>query len=575
MKIHCGTAVRLLLIVALFAMLWPHPVSETNAEVDPRVEALLASMSTRQKVGQLFMISLGGGQLSDAQVQFLQTYQPGSISLFGRNVEGKTPEGVTTYVNNLQTAITTADGVPLFVAIDHEGGRVQRLMDGFTQFPEPSIIGATNDPAVAEMVGMAMGRELSAVGINFNLAPVADLLTRDDMLNTSRVLNHRTLSQDPQLVGELAAGIIRGMSEQGVLGTLKHFPGHAQTDTDSHAELATVLLDRETALATNIRAFEVAIQNGAESVMLGHLYYPALEPSENLPASLSPTLISLLRDDLQFDGLIITDALDMGAVVNQYPIAQASVMAFNAGVDMLVMGPNAAFSDQLAAMDAVLSALESGEVSMDRLDESVRRILTLKATYGLLDWQALDPATTAERMDTAASFQTLVALFEAGITVVRDQNSLLPLSPSDNTAIIYPVGKPLFLETCSQYLPDAIYQTYSWWPYDWEFGATQAAARNADIVVVIAENIGWNTPQAEIVAGLPLEKVIYVSLWKPFEWEDIAALNPNTPGFIATYSTQEAAQIALCNVISGQAPMRGRLPVAIDGYAVGTGVQSP
>ncbi len=565
---------RVIVIVSLIAMLLPFSRPSADATDDERIATMLVNMTTRQKVGQLFMVSIGGSALSEGQIQFLQTYQPGAIALFGRNVEGKTPDGVTSYVNSLQATLTAGEGVPLFVAIDHEGGRVQRLLEGFTQFPEPSIIGATGDPTIAEQVGIAMGRELAATGINLNLAPVADLHTRNDMLNSSRVLHHRTFSQDPQQVGELTAGVIRGMAQQGVIGTLKHFPGHAQTDTDSHRELATVLLDRETALATNILAFEVAIQNGAEAVMVGHLYYPSLESVEDTPASLSPILISLLRDELGFEGVIMTDALDMGAVVNQYSIPEASVLAILAGVDLLAMGPNANLADQLAALDAVFAAVETGVITSERLDESVGRILALKAKHGLLDWQPLDPATTIERMDTVATFQTLVRLFEAGITVVRDEGGALPLSADDSVAIIYPVGKPLLYETCRQFLPDAIYQSYSWWPYDWEFGATQAAARRADTVIVIAENIGWNTPQGEIVAGLPLDKVIYISLWKPYEWETVRGLNPNTPGFVAAYSTQEAAQVAICNVITGQAPLQGRLPMAIEGYAAGTGIQS-
>lgn len=563
-----------LMVILLMAMLVPPPNPRASADDDTRVDTLLATMTTRQKVGQLFMISLGGGQLSDAQIEFLQTYQPGAISLFGRNVEGKTPDGVTVYVNSLQSTITESGGVPMFIAVDHEGGRVQRLLEGFTQFPEPSIIGAAGDPAIAERVGVAMGRELNAVGVNFNLAPVADLHTRDDMLNPSRVLHHRTFSQDPDQVGELTASVINGMRQEGVIGTLKHFPGHSNTATDSHLTLATVPLDRDMALSTNIRAFEVSIQNGAEVVMVGHLYYPALEPVENLPASLSPTMMGILRNDLNFDGVIMTDAVDMGAIVNQNSIPEASVLSIQAGADLIALGPNASFADQVASMDALYDAVERGDISMERLDESVRRILTLKANYGLLDWQPLDPTTTVERMDTASSFNTLVMLFEAGLTVVRDESNMLPLQPTDNVAIIYPVGKPLFLDTCSQYLPDASYQGYSWRPYDWEFGATQSVARNADKVIVIAENIGWNTPQGEIVAGLPLEKVVYISLWKPYEWEDVRELNPNTPGFIAAYSTLEAAQVAICNVITGQAPMRGRLPMAIDGYEIGTGIQS-
>lgn len=540
---------------------------------DDQINLLLADMTMRQKVGQLFMVTLGGPIPSAAQIEFLQTYQPGAVVLFGTNIDGRQPHQITSYVNQLQQITVDSSGIPLLVAVDHEGGPVQRLLDGFTHFPEPSIIGATADRQIAFEVGRAQGRELSAVGVNMNLAPVADLHTRADMLNTSRVLNHRTLSQDPEIVGELVVGLSDGLAASGVVGVAKHFPGHSPTETDSHTEIARVDLDRATINDTNLRAFQIAIDGGVPSIMLGHLYYPALEPTEDFPASMSPTIVDLLRTEMGFDGMLMTDALDMGGVVNLYPTPLAALTAFKAGVDMLTMGPGTSFTDQQMAMDLVLSAVESGEIPEAQLDASVRRVLQVKADYQLLSWQALEPATTDERIRTDLSSETLIRLFEAGITIVRDERNMLPVSPDDNIAIVYPAGKPLIAETCRQFLPNATYQTYSWWPYDWEFGATQAAVRNADIAIVIAENIGWNTPQGELIAQLPTENMIYVSLWKPYEWEDIQEIDPNTPGFISTYSTWEEAQIALCNVLSGQVSARGQLPMSIDGYEVGHGVR--
>lgn len=547
-------------------------VPRSEASENSPIDQILAEMTVRQKVGQLLVVNLGGRQLSEAQAAFLATYQPGAFVVFGSNVEGRPPSEITEYINSLQITMQDNEALPMLIATDHEGGRVQRLLEGFTHFPEPSILGASADPEIARLVGGAMGRELSAVGINMNLAPVADLHTRADMLNTSRVLNHRTISQDPEVVGEIVAGLATGFADYQVIGVAKHFPGHSPTDTDTHVELATVLLDLETAVSQNLRPFQIAIDNGIPVIMLGHLYYPALDEIER-PATLSPVVISRLREDMGFDGVIMTDALDMGAIVNLMPTPEASVEAFLAGVDMLTMGPGTSIGDQVASLEALYAAVEGGRVSMERLDASVRRILQLKLDYGVLAWQALDPATTTERMGLEQSSQALVRLFEAGITIVRDEQNALPLQPEDNVAVIYPVGKPRLFETCQQYLPNAVYQSYSWWPYDWEFGATQSAARNADIVVVIAENISWNTPQGEIVQGLPLEKVLYVSLWKPYEWEYIEGLNPETPGFLATYSTWEEAQIALCRVLSGQVPARGQLPMPINGYDLGWGLQ--
>lgn len=541
----------------------------SQQDIQQRVDDLIAEMTSRQKVGQLFMVTLFGTQLTDSNAAFIAQYQPGAVALFDFNVQTQTPSQVTTFVNAIQQSAVDNIGIPMLVATDQEGGRVWRLQEGFTQFPDPAILGAAADPEVAFLVGQAMGREIAAVGLNMNLAPVADLHTRGDALNPYRVLNHRTISEDAEVIGEMVGGLVQGMADVGVIGVLKHFPGHSPTETDSHREVATVELSREEFETTNLRAFQLAIENGSEVVMMGHLYYPNIEPVENLPASLSSTMVNILRDDLGFEGIIMTDALDMGAVLNNRSIEEASVMAIQNGVDLLAMGPNLSFAAEQSAMNAVFVAVENGEISPERLDESVRRILMLKAEHGLLDWQPLDPETATDRIRTDLSQEAIIQLFEAGITAVYDRQNFLPLRPEDRVAIIYPIGKPIIHEECSTYLPDATFQGYSFVPADWEFGASQSAARNADKVVVIAENIDWNIRQKSLVESLAAENMIYVSLWKPYEHE---ALRPETPAFISAYSTRVEAQIALCRVLAGVVPARGQLPMAIHDYEVGTGV---
>jgi beta-N-acetylhexosaminidase len=546
-----------------------YALDPVQQDIQQRVDDLMATMTLRQKVGQLFMVTLFGKQLADSNISFIAEYQPGAVAVFDFNVQDQTPAQVTILVNSIQQNAVDHIGIPMLVATDQEGGRVWRLQEGFTQFPDPAILGAAADPEVAFLVGQAIGREIAAVGLNMNLAPVTDLHNRGDALNIHRVLNHRTISEDAEVTGEMAGGLVQGMADVGVIGVLKHFPGHSPTETDSHREVATVELSREEFEATNLPAFQLAIEAGAEVVMMGHLYYPNIEPVENLPASLSPTMVNILRDDLGFDGVIMTDALDMGAVLNAYPIEEASVIAIQNGVDLLAMGPNLSFSAEQSAMNAVFEAAESGEISQTRLDESVRRVLMLKAEHGLLDWQPLDPETAVDRIRTDLSQEAIIQLFEAGITVVYDRNNFLPLQPSDRVAIIYPIGKPVIREECSIYLPDVIYQGYSFVPAEWEYGASQAAARNADKVVVIAENIAWNVGQKSLVESVAVDNMIYVSLWKPYENE---ALRPETPAFVSAYSTRVEAQIALCRVLAGAVPARGQLPMAINGYGVGTSV---
>ncbi|NDJ86578.1 MAG: glycoside hydrolase family 3 protein [Chloroflexi bacterium] len=577
------SAIRLIMVLSLLATLALVSPTRPSSAIDPsgqsveeQVDALLAQMSLRQKVGQLFMVSIGGSQLTEQQLAFLSTYQPGAIVLSLQNLQGRSPESITRFTNELQVTSLNNTSIPLLIAVDQEGGRVRRLEEGFTAFPEPSILGATADPQIAVRIGDAMASEINAVGFNMNLAPVVDLHTRADMLNPYRVLNHRTLSQDPQIVGELAGGMTQGMANAGVVSVLKHYPGHSPTADDSHAQVAAVNLDEATWRSTNLRAFAVAIEGGAQAVMVGHLYYPAIEPVENLPASLSPVMISILRDELGFEGIVMTDALEMGGIVTAYSFPHAALMALQAGVDIVAMGPNANFEDQQRAMDYVYLAAQNGSLPIARVDESVRRVLRIKIAYGLMAWTPLEPETAAARIARDTSHEAITAMFEAGITVVRDDEKMLPLLPDDDVAIIYPVGKPAIQEVCSQYLPEAVFQGYSFEPYDWEFGAARAAANQADTVVVIAENIGWNIEQANFVAGLPTEKMIYVSLWKPYEWEAVAAIDPDTPGFVAAYSTREEAQVALCRVLAGAVPARGRLPMALEGwYELGHGITYP
>lgn len=563
-------SVIVLLLVSLVLNALPSRPPRSHAEDNPqRIEALLDSMTLRQKVGQMFMVSIYGTQPTFNQVDFIQTYFPGALVLFGSNVDGTSPDYITRYINTFQQYAVEGGGVPMFVAVDQEGGRVRRLTDGFTNFPDPVVLGAAADYQVAYQVGQAMGQELQAVGFTMNLAPVADLHTREDDMNHYRVMHHRTISQDAEVVGMVAGALAQGMAAEGVVAVVKHYPGHNPTGTDSHRDLAIVDIDRQTFMENNFHAFALAIETGAEAIMVGHLYYPSIEPVPNLPASLSPTMIGLLRTEANFNGVVMTDAMEMGGIVTQFTIPDAAVRAVKAGIDMVVLGTNAAFVDQIAAMEAVYNAVVNGEISESHIEESVRRILTLKAKYGLLDWKILKADDTYKRLNTNFSREALIHMFEMGTTVVRDEYNMLPLRPEDNVAIIYPIGKPLIYQECSTYLPNAAYQGYSFVPAEWEYGAVVAKAQRADKVIVIAENVAWNQPQGALVASLPPEKTIFVSLWKPY---DIEAVNPAIAGFVAAYSTLEEAQIALCRVIAGAVAANGQLPMPIRGYPLGHGI---
>jgi beta-N-acetylhexosaminidase len=556
-------------VILLSAILYNFPANQTGAQ-DDRVSSMMDTMTTRQKVGQLFMVTLFGSRLLESNDQFIRDYYPGAVALFGSNLDYQSAEETTDLVNTFQNISVEASGIPMIVATDQEGGRVWRLINGFTHFPDPLYLGAMDQMTAIE-VGQSMGREIRAVGVNMNLAPVVDLTTREDALNQYRVLNTRTMGQDPVIVGQNAGALIQGMSNEKVIGVLKHYPGHSPTSTDSHRDLAQVDMDSQTFDATNLKAFGTAIDNGAKVVMVGHLYYPAIEPVEGLPATLSPTMLGILRDDLGFDGVVLTDAFDMGAIQKNFAVTQAAVMALKAGVDMIAMGPNMAFSKQKLIIDHINAAVENGDISEARLNESVERILRLKEEYGLLDWEPLDAATADRRIATRLTSLSLTDAFQRAVTIVKDDNGAIPLRRQRSVSILHPAGWFAVKDECSARIPGADFLPYSYMPADWEYGAAVTRGREYDIIVFFTENLHRNDGQRDLYTRLPAEKTIVVSLGTPYDYE---MLETTPAGFVVGYASLPEAQVATCRVLSGLIPATGRLPVALEGFEIGHGIVS-
>jgi beta-N-acetylhexosaminidase len=302
----------------------------------------------------MFMVSLYGAELTEVGRDFLQHWQPGAIALFGNNAGS--PEAITTLTNAYQQTITEAGGLPLLLAVDQEGGVIAHLTEGFTTFPAPLLLTATGDPELAHAAGQAMGEELTAVGINMNLAPVADLETNPN----NPIIQRRSFGSDPQLTAPIIVAFADGLQDGGVLATLKHFPGHGDTSADSHTTLPVVNHNRERLDTVELVPFQAGIEAGVEAVMVAHIWYPALEPQENLPSTLSHNVITgLLREELGFDGLIMTDALAMDAIDTSYSLEDASVLAVQAGVDLLSFGTNAGLQTQGQAIQAVVDAVRT------------------------------------------------------------------------------------------------------------------------------------------------------------------------------------------------------------------------
>jgi beta-N-acetylhexosaminidase len=324
----------------------------------------------RDQIPQVVMIGIAGATPTPEE-RVLIEQGVGGVILFERNCLH--PAQIADLIADLQAiAVVQGPGVPLIIAIDQEHGPVTRIKQGVTPFPSAWQLGQINDPALVRQAAGICGRELAVMGITMNLAPVADLLLHPD----NRVIGRRSFGKDPYRVGALVAAFIQGLQAQGVAACAKHFPGHGATATDSHHELPTIHRSREELQQAELIPFQQAIQASVAAIMPGHLLCPALDADQ--PATFSqPIIEELLRQELGFDNLVISDDLSMGALSQWGGIEERGVAAFKAGVDMLLSGQEKVYG-LLAALE---KGVKSGVIPEKRVEQAIARILKLKEQY--------------------------------------------------------------------------------------------------------------------------------------------------------------------------------------------------
>lgn len=326
-------------------------------------------MRLQDTLGSLFMVGIPRPFLDDETRQLLQELRPGGIVLFRRNYT--TPEALTNLCTELHSLFSEAR--PL-IAIDHEGGRVHRLQPPFTHFPAMRNVGLTTSVNLAYQVGFAMGQELRSVGIDIDFAPVLDVLTNP----ANTVIGDRAFSTDPYQVALLGRAQARGLRDAGLIPCGKHFPGHGGTLLDSHEDLPRDERSREELFQSNLYPFQQMINEGIEMIMTAHVLYPALDP--DFPGTASAKILtSVLRQQLEFSGVIITDDLEMGAVVRHSTIDQAVLNSLTAGADMLLVCHKIDLA--ISARNACLRAIESGTLTQARVEEAAQRITVLKTRH--------------------------------------------------------------------------------------------------------------------------------------------------------------------------------------------------
>lgn len=360
----------------------PEPTAEPTKSPeeldDEKINEILDDMSLEQQVSQMFMLRFIGAngsfnEVNDDMISFVQRNNPAGYVLFTDNIT--TREGTRA----LTDAIRENSDFPPFVGIDEEGGLVSRLasagLDGYEPQPPAMDIGDTGDTTNAYDVGAYIGATLNDIGVDVDFAPDADVLTNPD--NT--VIGNRAFSSDPQVVADMMSSFIDGLHDNGIMTAPKHFPGHGGTSGDSHDGSVYIDYDEDHLNSVEYVPFKRAISEGTEFVLVGHILDPTVDDS-NLPSSLSHYFVTeQLRDNLGFEGIIITDAMDMGAIAENYSPGESSVLAIKAGIDIILMP-----SDYEQAIEGVMGAIEDGDITEERIRESAYRVVKAKLNSGLL-----------------------------------------------------------------------------------------------------------------------------------------------------------------------------------------------
>ena len=533
------------------------------------------ALTLREKVAQLVMPWIPGDYWASDAAALAAALQQVDEGVGGFIVGiGPSPYDIAEKLNTLQRA----SRLPLLIATDFESGPGARIR-GATAFPGNMALGATDRELDAYEVGRIIAVEGRAVGIHFDFAPVVDVNNNPQ----NPIINVRSFGENPQRVAALASAFIRGLREHGMLSAAKHFPGHGDTGTDSHVALPVITASRERLDSVELVPFRAAVREGTDAVMTAHLAVAGLSAALSLPATLSPFILdTLLRQNLGFHGLVVTDALNMGAIVNRYGASQAAVLAFKAGADILLMP-----SDPKAAIDAVVDAVARGDVSEARLDSSVARVLAAKERVGLFQTRLVDINHIAAAVGAAPDVALAQDVSQRSLVLVKDSLGLVPLPAARRRhVLVVSYGNEAFRDVGGTFTAavrsamDTLH-TFRLWPASGpaSFDSVRAEAATASAIVFLAASqpTAWRPDAVDIpgpIAGLVDTlaaggaPVLAVSLGSPY----VLAQIPHVPAFVAGWSDTEFIERALARAVLGMAPITGKLPVTLPPYPVGAGL---
>jgi beta-N-acetylhexosaminidase len=576
-------ALALALAAATTRKLPPPKPTHQSAFVRRWVKAL----TLREKVAQLIYIPFHGAAPNTRSREYRQFMKlvretrVGGMVLVnwnnGRLTQKAQPYALGAFLNRMQKL----SRVPLLVAGDFERGASMRV-DGTTVFPQAMAFGAAGDPALARFEGQVTAREARAVGVQWLFFPVADVNNNPD----NPIINIRSYGEDPKQVSAMVTAFIEGTRADPhyhVLTTAKHFPGHGDTSVDTHLNLAVIGATRERLQNVELPPFLAAIHAGVDAIMTAHIAVPALAPAD-VPATLSPAILTgLLRGEMGFKGIVVTDALEMGGIAQGYSSGEASVLALEAGADALVMPP-----DPEAAVKAILAAIQSGRLTRARIDDSVARLLAAKERMGLDRRATVDLEAIGDEIDMPEDQERAQEIASRAVTLVKNDGNLLPLRAPAKTCFLTLAEShysnegfefaqevrrreknatviQLDASLAGASLDAAVEKTAACESVAVAAFASVAAYRG-DVV------LGGDFPRmldALFATGKP---VALIALGNPY----LVRSFPKAAALLLTFSTVPPSETAAVQALFGESAIRGRLPVTIPGVAkIGEGIELP
>lgn len=565
---------------------------------EEELQARLGGMSLSRKIGQMLLCGFYGTEIGDGLKRFIAERGIGGVIYFARNVSSV--EQVAELSARLQETALHSGNLPLWISIDQEGGMVARITDGVALMPGQMAIAAGSAPEEAYRLARISGEELRLLGINLNFAPVLDVNNNPG----NPVIGVRSFGESPERAAEYGLQTLRGLQDAGVAATAKHFPGHGDTETDSHLDLPVVPHERERMDRVELIPFRQAIAGGVDAIMSAHIRFPALEP-ERLPVTLSRTVLTgLLREEMGFEGAIITDCMEMNAISEYYGTVEAAVMAVEAGADMVLISHREEL--QASAMDAIEQAVRDGRITEQRIDESVIRLLRLKAKRGLFGNGSESgsgnaagaeagagastaavrgaPALVPPEVGCAAHLDAAREASERSITLVRNEAGVLPLMRERTLAVTV---MPAAVTQADERYRDmqslgAALAGCGLEVVDRPVGLTDvepaldglladASPEQVKQIVIGTYNARMDNSQQELVRRLSgLGKpVAVVALRNPY---DLLTF-PEVSAYAAAYECRPLSLQSAAKALMGQIPFRGRLPVSLgEEYPAGWGL---